>query len=111
MDDLERKYYKVLENVDKPMWKQYAEALDFTIEHIKANDVEDKLRVPCAYVTKKILLDNNMFEEADIASIVNGFVKYYKEKYDNYIKGFALITDQFDLDLSFYNEFIKMHQQ
>ena len=86
MDELVNKYHKVLDDVDKPMWKQYAEALEFTIEHIKANEIEHNLRVPCAYVVKKILLDNDKFEIADIASIINTFLKYYKEEYEKYME-------------------------
>ena len=111
MSDLVNKYSKVLDMVDKPMWKQYAEALEFTIEHIKANEIEHNLRVPCAYVVKKVLLDNDKFEIADIASIINGFLKYYKEEYDKYMGGFALISDQEHANLCFYDEFVKKHQQ
>lgn len=109
--DLVIKYHKELTDVDKPMWKQYAEALDLTIKHIKANEFEDKLRIPSVYIVKKVLLDNNKFKIQDIAILINKFHKYYEDEYDKYINSFALINDQFHADLCFYDEFIKRHQQ
>ena len=109
--DLVDKYHKELTDVDKSMWEQYADALDITIKHIKANEFEEKLRIPSAYIVKKILLDNNKFSIVDIATIINEFHKYYEEEYENYMNGFALITDQEHADLCFYDLFIKKHQQ
>jgi hypothetical protein len=109
--DLVNIYQKELNDVDKPMWKQYAEALDITIKHIKANEIENKLRIPCAYIVKKILLDNDKFEIVDITSLINEFLKYYEDEYDKYMDGFALISDQEHADMCFYDEFIKKHQQ
>ena len=109
--ELVDKYHKELNDVDKPMWKQYAEALDLTIKHIKNFEVENKLRIPCAYIIKKILLDNNKFSIVDIATLMVEFLKYYEDEYENYMNGFALITDQEHADLCFYDEFIKKHPQ
>jgi len=112
MDDLVIKYRKELDDVDKPMWKQYAEALDLTIKHINSYDeLDGGLRTPCAYVVKKILLDNNKFEINDIKTTINDFLKYYSEEYKKYMNGFALITDQEHADLCFYDKFIKKHQE
>jgi len=111
MDDLVNKYKKELDNVNKSMWGQYAEALDLTIKHIKFNEFEDKIKIPCVYVVKKILLDNDIFEMVNITTLINEFIKYYEDEYEKYMNGFALITDQHYADLCFYDEFIKKHQQ
>lgn len=108
MDGLIIKYLKELHDVEKPMWKQYAEALDLTIKHINSYDeLDDNLRIPCAYVVKKVLLDNDKFEILDITTLITEFLDYYKEEYKNYMNGFALITDQEHVDICFYDEFIK----
>ena len=111
MSDLINKYQKELNDIETPMWKQYAEALDLTIKHIKFNEIEDKLRIPCAYVVKKVLLDNDKFKIEDIRTLITQFLKYYEDEYENYMNGFALITDQEHADLCFYDEFIKKHPQ
>lgn len=91
--NLVNKYYKELQNVNKSMWEQYAEALDLTIKHINTYDeLDDNLKISCAYVVKKVLLDNKKFEILDITTLINKFIKYYE-------------------DLCFYDEFIKKHQQ
>lgn len=111
MNELINKYSKELDDVDKSMWEQYADALDLTIWHIKQNEFEDKLRIPCAYVVKRVLLDNDKFSIVDIATLINEFIKHYEDEYENYMNGFALITDQHHADMCFYDEFIKKHQQ
>jgi len=111
MDELVIKYRKELDDIDKPMWKQYAEALDLTIQHIKSYDeLDDNLRIPCAYVATEIHLKNNKFNIEDIKQTIIEFIKYYSEEYKKYMDGFALMTDQEHADLSFYDNFIKRHQ-
>ena len=112
MDDLVNIYLKELDDVDKAMWKQYAEALDLTIKHIKSYDeLDDNLRIPCAYVAKEIHLKNGKFDIKDIEQTIVEFLGYYTKEYQNYINGFALISDQEHADLCFYDKFVKKHQQ
>ncbi len=112
MENLVNKYQAELTDIKKPMWKQYAEALENTINYIKSYDeLDDNLRIPCAYVAKQIHLNNDNFNMEDIKQTINEFLDYYQKEYQKYIDSLVLITDQYCADIIFYDRYVKKHQQ
>lgn len=111
MNNLIEKYYPVINGANKSLWNDYAETLDTSIEYLKNKELSLELKVASTYVVKQLFLDDDNFKSKNITNIIDDFINYYNNEYDEYMKGFALISNQFDADLCFFNIFIKKHQQ
>lgn len=111
MSDLIEKYYPIISSVNKSLWNDYAETLESCVNYLNPKtEISKDLKVAATYVVKQLFLDDDDFKTKNITTTIDEFIKYHGDEYDNYINGFALITDQFDADLSFYYLFIKNHQ-
>jgi len=107
MDDLVKKYYPIIQTANKLLWSDYAKTLESCVSYLKDNnDVEIELKVAATFVVKQLFLDDDKFFDKKIENIINDFLQHYENEYENYINSFVLITDKFDLNLSFYYNYI-----
>lgn len=108
MDDLIKKYYSIIKTESKTLWDDYANTLESCVSYLKDNNEVDKeLKVAATFVVKQLFLDDDKFEVKRIEHIIDDFLQYYADEYEDYINSFAILTDKFDADLSFYYDYVK----
>jgi hypothetical protein len=108
MDDLIKKYYPIIQTESKILWNDYAKTLESCVSYLKDNNEVDKeLKVAATFVVKQLFLDDDKFEDKKIEDIIDNFIKHHNSEYENYINSFAMLTDKFDADLSFYYGYVK----
>lgn len=107
MEEVVRKYLPIIQSTNKSLWLDYAETLEVCVKYLKNNsNVEVNDKVAATYVVKQLFLIGYNFNARTIETIIDDFLEYNDKEYNNYMGKFALITDQFHADLSFYNFFV-----
>lgn len=108
MEDLIKKYYPIISSSSKILWTDYANTLETCVLYLKDNnEVNRELKVAATFVVKQLFLDDDNFEDKKIEDIIDNFLLHHANEYENYINSFALITDKFDADLTFYYNYVK----
>lgn len=88
--------------------EELAKIFDYSINQIKyiLSDFDREHKIGCLYVIKELyLLGIKLKDKEAINNVIEDYLNYLKT-YDTYINEFALITDMFDVNLSFYDKFI-----
>ena len=107
MDDLIKKYYPIIQTESKILWSDYAKTLESCVSYLKDNNEVDKeLKVAATFVVKQLFLDDK-FEDKKIEELIDNFLQHHTDEYESYINSFAILTDKFDADLSFYYNYVK----
>lgn len=107
MEDLIKKYYSIIHNSNKILWTDYANTLETCVNYLKdKNEISRDLKVASTFVVKQLFLDDDKFEDKKIEEIIDDFLKYHDVEYENYMNSFALMSDKFDADLSFYYKYV-----
>ena len=109
-NDLLIKYNNILDVVDikKINKPEYASLLHYTINLIndKYSTYTQHDKIAGTYVFTKLYKLGTITNENKIKIILSDFYDYLINEFVDYKNSFVLITDIFDLNLSFYDRFI-----
>jgi len=109
INELVNKYSNVLELI--PNHKQHnnlALLFEISINYIKNNfnNVNINIKISAVYVIKELYLKGFISSDNDCEIIINDFMKFYNENYNNFINEFDNNIDKHDINMLFIKKYL-----
>jgi len=109
-DELLQNYSNILELIpNKKNHSNLAIIFDNGIKYIKKHygDLDIDWKTWSLLYLKYKYFNNEIKKESDIYKLINDFINYYKENYNNYINDIVVFSDDFDKNLEFLYKYMR----